>query len=337
MTSRPTPELRAPRAARAPAWLAARSAPQRLDWPVTRSLPVHNLYADLAQRLAVSREVDRAVREWSAVAIDRIVEVIRPHAFDVDGRLCGSVACGTHVAGADWDIDVAVRIHTPHAEWKAPDHAVGDIQRWVADGLGVAVTTVGESLILPGSESRRVRIIPCWRQPSGAWSTFLPFGEQRRDDHPLDPVGHRDLLLARDRSLAGGSLVCALIRLIKALNGRWARAQGDPPLRSFEIELLALAYCSRPMSLAEAVPGFLAASAPVCWKQARRDSGSRPRAQAEAVRSLLTEAAALTERALMTPDAVEARDILTEVFGEKPGQSVNDSSGPDLGEVELDV
>lgn len=312
-----------------------------MAWPhQTHRLPAEDFYSDLIAAVSVGEETDRRIRGWLDTAIEHVVETLRPQLLDVDGVLCGSFATGTHVRGTRWDVDVAVRVHTPHDDWREPGHALAELRRWLQEGLGpnVAVAVVGGSVILADDETVALRIMPCWRSENGAWASVSSLPAPRRPAHHPDPVGHRDLVISRDRSL-GGSIFRNLIRIVKHLNAEWGRRHGYMPLRSFDIEACALDYCTRPFSLAETIPGFLStvADAYRALRRSVKDGGQRRRPESDRARDLLCEAAEQAERALMTSDHATAYEILIGLFGDVHVRGACERSGDPQADIRVQL
>lgn len=276
-------------------------------------LAADEFYVDLLADISISEDADRALRSWVGVAIDRLLASLRPHRFDVDAMVCGSFATGTHIQRSDLDVDVVVRFHSRHAGWDEPDRLLGDLQRWLRQGVDAKISRERETVTITTPGALGVRVIPCWREGSGVWSAPSGLGRSLRRGQGLDPVGHRDLMVARQLSIGGGAFA-ALVRVVKHLNAGWRR-DGSSALSSYDIDALALELCWEPVALAEAVPQFLGAAAAACAQQRAGGRGERaPWAQTEA---RLREAAELTERAIMTADRQAAIELLREAFGER--------------------
>jgi hypothetical protein len=205
-------------------------------------------------------------------------------------------------------------MHSNHPDWRDGDEALADLSRWLSTELSATVTAMGESLLIGERDALALRVIPCWLTDGGGWCSVRPFPLREPLGRALHPIGHRDLVLARDRSLGADSIFRKLIRLIKHLNARWERLHRNAPLRSFEIETLALRYCTRPMALAEAIPGFLAFTRDACSAYERRGKSATPESRPDW--SVIAEAAERTELALLTDDSAEAQHILAGVFGD---------------------
>jgi hypothetical protein len=292
-----------------PQWLMAHS--QRSPLPLSHPqhpLPAEDFYRRLHSDISVSGSANEAIEGWLGIALERIVEAVGPHVMDVDARVCGSFATGLHVAGSSWDVDVALRLHSPELAWDGVASALADTKRWLHSHLAADVELVDGTLVISEFGAMRVRVILSWRTPDG-WASS--HGALQAHAHPPvnDPVSHRDLLLARERSLGDGSVMRPLIRLVKYLVHRWKGQHGWAPLSSFEIDNLALSYCMRPMLLTEAVPGFLSFAADACFTRERLSRNSVPAS------SLFASAAQATERALMTANPCVVDEILSDVFG----------------------
>jgi hypothetical protein len=271
-------------------------------------LPAEDFYRQLDSDIAVSGSTDQAIEGWLGIALERIVEAVGPHVMDVDARVCGSFATGMHVAGSPWDVDVALRLHSSELAWDGVASALADTKCWLHSHLAADVELVDGTLVVSEFGAMRVKVILSWRTPDG-WTSSHGAPQVHAHSPFNDPVSHRDLLLARERSLGDGSVMRPLIRLVKYLVQRWKGQHGSAPLSSFEIDNLALSYCTRPMLLTEAVPGFLNFASDACFTR------ERPSRNSVSGSSLFASAARETERALMTASPSVADEILSHVFG----------------------
>jgi hypothetical protein len=271
--------------------------------------------------------------DWIDAALDRIRAVLRPHVFDVQAALCGSVASQTCVAGREWEIDVALRAHSPSPSWNEGCHALEDLQRWLRRGIEADIDITGASVVISAPESPAIGIVPWWRLPDGRWRCSLPAAESDN----VDPIEHCALICARDSALGRHSAFKDLIRIVKYLTRRWEIEHGRALLNSFTIDVLALNHCTVPFNLSEGIPRLLAAAAGAVTRPLRHPLAARPQsaiADASLVSTLLADAADRAESALMTDDPGKVTQILDLMFGngaESERGFNNDEQCPRLG------
>jgi hypothetical protein len=307
----------------APTWARSVPArrPHRVGWPPREpALAADGFFADLATRTAVDDRITRRVQGWTDRACLRIVECVRPHLGDVDAVLCGSLANGTHVATAAWEVDIAVRARVVRPGWgRESDSVLADIARWLDLGIGADIVRGPQAVVIEAIGGVPVNVGVCWRPEGpnaeirGSWSD-----DGALLDRFIQPAAHRDLIAARDASLGGDSSFLKLIRIVKHLNATWAEVHGKAPLSSFLVEVLALEVCRRPFALAEGVTEFLGRSARLIRDPVSHPLDPRSRlvlARPSEASALLAHAADICEQSLFTTDAATASAQLQRLFG----------------------
>lgn len=284
-------------------------------WPRrSPSLPADDCYERLIPHISVPLSVEHATSLWTEAARCRVADAVRTHVSDVDTFICGSYSAKTYVATESWDVDIVVRFKDAHHGWDDPTRAVEDLHSWLSHAIEAEFEATARSVRITSTDAPAVDVLPCWRAPGRMAGLICPGPAATRH---IDPVGHRDLLAARDASLGAKSGFLNVIKLVKHLNQSWAGEYGAPPLTAFHIEALALTHCTRPFNLAEEVAEFLAAAAELVWKPLPDPLGvAGPIVALDAglASALLTEAARSAEAALMTCDVQTADDILSSLF-----------------------
>lgn len=294
-------------------------AEPRPAWPPRLpAIPADEYYADLSRRLATAERPSNSM--WAAIQAvgRRILDLVRPNAFDVDAFVCGSFAARTQLPSSRFEIDVVLRFSEPRPRWAEVEReAPEEIANWLRCSL--TVTNISRwSLSVPVDERIELHLLPAWRaDDGGALVASSPEG------HPnairFDPAGHRDLLIARQASLGPETPFTALIRIVKLLNRCWAKRTGNAPLSSYHIDVLALHLCRTPFTLSEGVADFLRDAAEAVRSPLpdplRIGSAVRPLDQPVAA-AVLAEAAKQAEAALMARTGREAEGALHALFAD---------------------
>jgi len=306
----------------APTWVrtAPRRRQHRVGWPPqVPELAADQFFADLATSTAVEDRITRQVHGWIDRACLRIIECIRPHLGDVDAVLCGSLATGTHLATAAWEVDIAVRAHVVRRGWSRESRVVlDDMARWLDAAIDADVVRRSQTVAIESPGGVPVNVGVCWRpeerdaEVRGSWSE-----DGDVSDVFIEPLAHRDLIAARNASLGGDSSFRTLIRIVKHLNASWTKTREQPPLSSLLVEVLALKVCHRPFALAEGVTDFLHRSAglvrgPVSHPLSPRKTLRSARPQEAS--ALLAQAADICEQSLFATDGAIAYAQLQRLF-----------------------
>lgn len=300
---------------RRPSWLDNEPSARGAVWPPrSPRLPADDFYERLLTHISVPFSVEHATSLWTEAARRRVADAVRPHISDVDTFICGSYSAKTYLATEAWDVDIVVRLKDPHHGWDDPTRAIEDLHSWLSHAIDAEFEATGRGVRITSADAPAVDVLPCWRAPGRTAGLICPGPGALRH---IDPIGHRDLLAARDASLGTESGFLNVIRLVKHLNQIWGDEYGAPPLTAFHIEALALAHCTRPFNLAEEVAEFMAAAAELVWTPLPDPlgvAGSIVAWDVDLASALLTEAARSAEAALMTCDVQTADDILSSLF-----------------------
>jgi hypothetical protein len=246
-----------------------------------------------------------------------VLDLVRPHALDVDAFVCGSFASGTQVAAGPLAVDVAVRFYEARPRWRRdPLEALEEVRSWLTYGISVDTEPASRAITLPVADRIAIRLMPCWRGDDGA-PLIGPDPAGESEALRFDPAGHRDLLLARQASLGSETAFLGLIRIVKLLIQRWAKPSGRKTLSSYHVDTLALNLCREPFTLAEGVADFLHHAARATRGRledpARFGLATSP-AEPNLASAMFSEAAEQAEAALMSSGAREADEILGELF-----------------------
>lgn len=289
-------------------------------------------YTQFLEEIAVPMDVIEAARAVRDFLGEDAVEILKGWGLTGCGYFrAGALATGTQISPLN-DVDLVAYAGHVRPTWKEdPRCVIGDVcdamkaagHRCETGAHAVKVTPAGENFTAD-------IVIACVHPDQGLWIPHCAEGEPACWIR-TDPRAHRQLVVDRNGPL--GSEFAREIRILKALNRKWALADpdGKKPLSSFHLTALALELIQTTVDHARTTPEFLEAASLRVLTPSSDPAGVGPDLEArnpQQAARLLADAGRMTRLALSAGDA--GGDLLREVFGD-PAKELEIASGKQVG------